>query len=355
MTATAGRGTPHDRLTALADRRIAEGETRGLPAADPVNLPMIRHWADAMGDANPLHTDPEAAAAGVHGEITAPPAMIQVWTMPGVRRDAPRAPTPVDDVLAMLDADGYTGVVATDCEQTHHRYLRLGERPVPATRLSALAGPKKTALGEGYFVTWNVTWYSDDEAVAEMLFRVLKFRPPAGAGRRTAAREPHPMAAAGTGTGGEAAAGTGTGADGNAAAGPYPLRPAVNADTAFFWEGAAVGELRVQRCADCGLLRHPPGPVCPSCRSAARTHVTASGRGEVYSYVVHHNPPVPGLRTPFVVAVVELPEGVRIVGNVVDCPPAEVRIGMAVRVTYRRMDEELTLPVWVPVPAPGEA
>jgi uncharacterized OB-fold protein len=122
----------------------------------------------------------------------------------------------------------------------------------------------------------------------------------------------------------------------------------VNRDTAFFWEGVRLGELRIQSCADCGALRHPPGPLCPACRSANRSFVVASGEGTVYSYVVHHHPPVPGRDTPFVVAVVELPEGVRIVGNVVDCPPEAVGIGMSVRVIYRAMDDELTLPLWAP-------
>ncbi|MGC5011090.1 bifunctional MaoC family dehydratase N-terminal/OB-fold nucleic acid binding domain-containing protein [Streptosporangium sp. DT93] len=373
----AGPGTLHERLTALADRQAALGEVRGVAAADPVNLPMIRHWTGALGDANPLYTDARAAAAGVHGEIVAPPAMIQVWTMPGLDRDAGRAGTPVDAVLAMLDGNGYTGVVATNCEQTYHRYLRLGESPVPATRFAGVTGPKRTALGEGYFVTWNVTWYADGEAVAEMLFRVLKFRPR----ERSGASGGDPGGTSGRDPGGNSGAGTSAPngfpagepstserfagerpADGNGAAPegggaeagreaprePYPLRPAVNADTAFFWEGVAAGELRIQRCADCGELRHPPGPICPSCRSTARAHVTASGEGEVYSYVVHHNPPVPGRSTPFVVAVVELPEGVRIVGNVVDCDVARVGIGMPVRVTYHQMDDELILPMWAP-------
>ncbi|MFI6507467.1 bifunctional MaoC family dehydratase N-terminal/OB-fold nucleic acid binding domain-containing protein [Streptosporangium sp. NPDC050855] len=315
-------GTLHERLTALAARQAALGEVPGVAPADPVNLPMIRHWAAALGDANPLYTDAEAAAAGVHGEIVAPPAMIQVWTMPGLDPDAGRAGTPVDPVLAMLDDEGHTGVVATNCEQTYHRYLRLGESPVPATRFTGITGPKRTALGEGYFVTWNVVWYAGGEAVAEMMFRVLKFRP------ATSPADPP--------------------SDGAPSREPYPLRPAVNDDTAFFWEGVAAGELRIQRCADCGTLRHPPGPVCPSCRSTARTYVEASGEGEVYSHVVHHHPPVPGRETPFVVAVVELPEGVRIVGNVVDCAPSRVGIGMPVRVTYRRMDDELILPMWTP-------
>ncbi|MGJ6962334.1 OB-fold domain-containing protein [Streptosporangium sp. G11] len=391
----------HERLTALAERQAAEGEVLGVAAADSVNVPMIRHWTDAIGDTNPLYTDPEAAAAGVHGEIVAPPAMIQVWTMPGVdgsRRK--QASTPIDAVLEMLDGNGYTGVVATNCEQTYHRYVRLGEFLVPATRFTGITGPKRTALGEGYFVTWNITWYADGEAVADMLFRVLKFRP------RERAGEPGEPGGGATATGAGVAAGSGNGRtpaenaplgnppaqdtsardtpardtpaedapaedapaedapaedapaeDAPATRGdssprtPYPLRPAINADTAFFWEGVAAGELRIQKCADCGELRHPPGPVCPSCRSAARTFVTASGEGEVYSYVVHHNPPIPGLQTPFAVAVVELPEGVRIVGNVVDCAASRVGIGMPVRLTYRQMDDELILPMWVPLEA----
>jgi hypothetical protein len=212
--------------------------------------------------------------------------------------------------------------VATNCEQTYHRYARLSERLTPATRFTDLAGPKRTALGVGYFATWNVTWYGeDDQPVAEMLFRVLKFRPV------TTTPEAGPPA-------GKRA--------------PYPLQPAINQDTAFFWEGVRNGELRIQTCADCGQLRHPPGPLCPHCRSTGRTHTVASGEGTLYSYVVHHHPPVPGRETPFVVGVVELPEGVRIVGNVVDCPIEEVSIGMSLRVTYRQMDDQLVLPMWAP-------
>ncbi|MCK2212861.1 OB-fold domain-containing protein [Actinomadura sp. ATCC 31491] len=293
-----------EELHELAAKQAALGELRGTPAADPVNVPMIRHWLAAMGDENPVYLE----------RGLAPPAMAQVWTMPGLRATA-KDRSPVDDLMNALNAAGYTGVVATNCEQTYHRYARVGERLTPATRLGGLAGPKRTALGVGFFATWYITWYAeDDEPVTEMLFRVLKFRP-------RAKQEPRQ---------------------------PYPLRPAVNQDTAFFWEGARQGELRVQSCADCGLLRHPPGPLCPQCRSANRSYVLASGLGTLYSYVVHHRPPVPGRQTPFVVAVVELPEGVRVVGNVVDCPIEEVRVGMPLRVTYRPMDDDLVLPMWTP-------
>ena len=317
MTTTAS--TPaHERLTTLAQRSIAAGEGPAISAPDPVNLPMIRHWTQAIGDTNPLYTDAEFAASTVHGEIVAPPAMIQVWTMSGPDHSG-RERTPIDDLLAALDETGFTGVVATNCEQTYHRQVRLGERLIARTRLTGMSGPKTTALGVGYFVTWTMIWYAeqgDSAPVAEMLFRVLKFRPK---GEKSGTERE-----------------------------PYPLRPAINEDTAFFWEGVRAGELRIQRCGVCGELRHPPGPVCPSCRSHDRTHIVANGLGEVYSFVVHHNPPVPGLDTPFVVAVVQLPEGVRIIGNIVNCPPEEVTIGMPLHVTYRRLDDDLTLPVWVP-------
>ncbi|MEV0346480.1 bifunctional MaoC family dehydratase N-terminal/OB-fold nucleic acid binding domain-containing protein [Nonomuraea sp. NPDC050680] len=336
-------------LRELADKQAALGEMRGAPAADPVNAPMIRHWLDALGDANPAYLD----------QGVAPPAMIQVWTMQGLRQDAAKDRSPVDDMLAALQAHGYTGVVATNCEQTYHRYVRLGERLTPSTRFTSLVGPKRTALGEGYFATWNVTWYDEaDEPVAEMMFRILKFRPRTGQ-RPSSAAAPATSAPSATVPSEAAPSTTAPSATGPSEAAkppeagrePYPLRPAVNADTAFFWEGVQQGELRVQRCADCGELRHPPGPICPACRSTNRTHTVASGHGTVYSYVVHHRPPVPGRETPFVVAVVELPEGVRIVGNIVDCPTDAVSIGMSLRVTYRALDDELVLPMW----APGES
>jgi uncharacterized OB-fold protein len=171
-----------------------------------------------------------------------------------------------------------------------------------------VTGPKRTALGEGWFVTTHNTWYVGDEPVAEMMFRVLKFRP-----------EPAPSGV---------------------------LRPVVSQDTAFFWEGASAGELRIQRCGACHALRHPPGPACPECGALKPDYVVASGLGEVYSYVVHHHPPVPGKETPFVIALVELEEGVRMVAELIDVPPGDVRIGLPVRAAFVRVDDELTLPVW---------
>ncbi len=60
-----------------------------------MNLPMIRNWTDAIGDANPLYTDAEFAARSVHGELVAPPAMVQVWTMPGLRQPLTGGAAPI--------------------------------------------------------------------------------------------------------------------------------------------------------------------------------------------------------------------------------------------------------------------
>ena len=124
------------------------------------------------------------------------------------------------------------------------------------------------------------------------------------------------------------------------------MRPQQNLDTAYFWDGTAAGELRIQQCASCGALRHPPGPTCPSCHSFDRTHVVASGEGTVFSYVVHRHPPVPGQELPILLVLVDLPEGVRMVGRLLGVDPDEVEIGMAVRASYTTVDDDLTLVDW---------
>jgi uncharacterized OB-fold protein/acyl dehydratase len=328
MTATEAITTAQaGALRALAQRVSAAGQSRPRPGRDPVNLPMIRNWIEAIGDASPVYTDADFAAASVHRALVAPPAMIQVWTMPGLHRG--RADDdPLSAMSVALDEAGYTSVVATNCDQVYYRYLRHGEQVRVRASLLDVTGPKQTALGEGWFVTTRSTWYAGDEPVAAMDFRILKFRPRA----RPATSAASPV-----------------------------MRPQVSPDTAFFWAGTAAGELRIQRCGNCGALRHPPGPMCPRCGEPQRPpggaggYAVAAGTGEVYSYVVHHHPPVPGQTLPFVVALVELPEGVRMVGELLSVRPDRVRVGLPVRVEFVRVDDELTLPAWRPAGAPGDA
>jgi uncharacterized OB-fold protein len=314
-------------IEATAERLAAQGNSRPVLGRDPINQAMVNNWVEALGDANPSYTDAEFAAGSVHGGLVAPPAMAQVWTMRGlhgVRADD----DPLSVMVSTLDAEGYTSIVATNSEQTYLRYLRPGEHVASSSRLHSVVGPKQTALGEGWFVTTLTEWTVDGEVVAEMLFRVLKFRPPASEGRPESGVRDVQRPESGV-------------RDIPAAA----IRPVISPDTQFFWDGLRAGELRIQRWGD--VLRHPPGPVDPSGDlSTTPDYVVASGRGTVYSYIVHHHPQVPGKQTPFVVALVELDEGVRVLGELVGVEPDTVHIGLNVRAAFLRVDDELTLPGW---------
>jgi uncharacterized OB-fold protein len=131
---------------------------------------------------------------------------------------------------------------------------------------------------------------------------------------------------------------------------PRP-RPSTNLDNQFFFDGAKDGKLLIQTCSSCGALRHPPGPMCPSCRSVEWGTVEASGKGTVYSFVTNHYPQVPAFDYPLNVALIELEEGVRLISNVVGIPAEDVEIGMAVEVEFTAFDDELTLPQFRPVEA----
>ena len=261
--------------------------------------------------------------------------MIQVWTMPGLH-GARADDDPLGQMSQVLDDLGYTSVVATNCDQTYRRYLKIGEQLSVRARLLDVTGPKRTALGVGWFVTTRSTWFSAGEPVATMDFRILKFRPPEATPASPA--EPAPASASAP-----LASASPASTDNPTS----PMRPLVTPDTAFFWAGTAVGELRIQRCASCGALRHPPGPMCPSCGDPSDGgYVVAVGTGEVFSYVVHHHPPVPGKKLPMVVALVQLSEGVRMVGEMPGVRPDQVRVGLPVRAAFVRVDDDLTLPAW---------
>src|SRR5262245_29855983 len=129
--------------------------------------------------------------------------------------------------------------------------------------------------------------------------------------------------------------------------GGAPTRPdpIVSRDSAFFWEGAARGELVAQACAACGALRHPPRPMCPRCHALERREVRLSGRGRVYSWIVPRHPAPYGFAEPPVVALVELEEGIRIVSNVVGVAPGE---GLAVEVEFAPTRGGKAVPVFRP-------
>ncbi|WP_086565578.1 bifunctional MaoC family dehydratase N-terminal/OB-fold nucleic acid binding domain-containing protein [Streptomyces africanus] len=283
----------------------------GRPAAatgtgrDPVNQPMIRHWCEAMGDTNPAYTGPDAIA---------PPAMLQAWTMAGLSRRSARTAA-YDELLGLLDASGHDAVVATDCEQEYLRPLRPGDEITFDSVIEAVSERKTTKLGPGYFVTTRTDIRAGGELAGTHRFRILKYAPARRPKASNAPEERRP-------------------------------RPVVNRDNAGFWEGVARHELLIQRCTGCGTLRFPWLPGCNSCGSPEWDTVEASGEGTVYSYVVMHHPPFPAFAPPYAVGLIELAEGVRIVSDVVGVPYDEVRIGMPVRLEFRRYDDELVLPVF---------
>jgi uncharacterized OB-fold protein/acyl dehydratase len=303
---------------ALLDKlRGLVGRPSGAPleAWDAVNQPMIRHWCDAVGDTNPIYTDPEVAGASVHRQIVAPPAMLQAWTMKGLVPPASEGGGAQEELMGLLDAAGFTSVVATNCDQEYARYLHIGDELTAESVIEDVSAEKHTGLGDGHFVTTRTDFRDQSgEVVGSMRFRILKFKPP----ERKEEKAPRPQ-------------------------------PPRNQDNAFFWEGVDRGELLIQRCTSCGRLRHPPRPMCPNCQSLEWDTVTASGKGEVFSFIIPHYPQVPFFEYPYVVAVIALEEGTRLISNVIDIDPGDVTVGMPVAVRFVRVDPELTLPLFAPV------
>jgi uncharacterized OB-fold protein/acyl dehydratase len=326
-TATAAK----DAAAFLTELRAFEGRRSGPPmeGRDDVNQAMIRHWVDAMGDENPVYVDDEAARANGFPGVIAPPTMLQAWIMrgylsqPGGSWKAPREASgeasAQEELFAVLDSAGFTSVVATNCDQEYVRPVVLGDRLSVSSVIESVSPEKHTGLGDGHFVSTRLE-YTDQhgDLVATMRFRILRFRP------RPARRAPGPA---------------------------LRPRPAITQDIAFFFEGAQQGMLLIQRCAQCGILRHPPRPACPSCGSFEWDTVTSSGRGTVYSYVVVHHPQVAGFDYPLPIAVVELEEGTRLVGDVIGVDPADVHIGMPVVAEMVAVDDELTIPMFRPAGA----
>jgi uncharacterized OB-fold protein len=126
--------------------------------------------------------------------------------------------------------------------------------------------------------------------------------------------------------------------------------PSADWETRPYWEGAARGELVLQRCRRCGAVQHRPRALCVACLEGDVEHFVASGRGTVYTFTVTHQNQAAGFREacPYVLAYVELEEGPRLLTNVVGCEPGAVRVGLPVRVTFAPTEGEFPVPVFRP-------
>jgi uncharacterized OB-fold protein/acyl dehydratase len=312
-----------ERLAAFVGRTLSEG-TR---AQDPVNVPMIRHWVEAMGDPSPVHLSEEAARATGRDGVVAPATMVQAWTMRGYARTVDPAPAAggFAELVALLDEGGYTSVVATDSELDFVRELVPGDEISVDEVVSDISPEKKTGLGVGRFVTTVKTYRdADGEVVATQRWRTLRFKPAEAAAPEESAPEQ------------------------SAQQEPAALRPrpAINLDNQFWFDAAREHRLVIQRCASCGRLRHPPGPQCPACQSFQWDTVDAAGGATLYSFTVAHHPRHPAFDYPLVIAVVELDEGTRLIANLTGIAPEDVSIGMRLELDWLDADPDLTLPIF---------
>jgi uncharacterized OB-fold protein len=131
-----------------------------------------------------------------------------------------------------------------------------------------------------------------------------------------------------------------------------PVVPAPDALTSFFWDGARQHQLLIQKCNRCGRFQHWPEPVCQHCLSFDLGHGEVSGRGTIYSFEIATQAFHPWFadKIPFVIAVVELVEqpNLKLITNIVDTDTSAIEIGAQVQVTWRRLDDQFTLPVFRP-------
>jgi uncharacterized OB-fold protein len=114
--------------------------------------------------------------------------------------------------------------------------------------------------------------------------------------------------------------------------------PGLDQDNTPFWTGGARGELLIHRCGHCARYIHPPLPHCGNCQTPDPVPVAVSGRGTVASFTINHQPWVPGMAVPFVIAAIELVEqaGLYVLSNVTGCAVDAVYSGMPVAVIFER-------------------
>lgn len=130
--------------------------------------------------------------------------------------------------------------------------------------------------------------------------------------------------------------------------------PKTDPVTAPFWEGLKRENVQVQRCDDCASYVFYPRALCPHCSSRRLTWTPVCGRGQIYTMtIVHKAPGAFKEDAPYVVALVELDEGCRMMSNIVDVDPdpSKVKIGMPVEIVYDHVTEAVTLPKFRPVPS----
>ncbi len=315
--------TPEETKAFEAKIQAYVGRELGAPkrGKDDVNKAMIRHWAEVMGDENPVYTDETFPAKSSKGGLIAPPTMLQIWSMEGY----PMCQTPAMDLQRELhnvfDAHGFSGVLGTNTNTEYVRDLRPDDQVFAHTVIDKISEQKATSRGVGYFIE-TLTKFTDQngEEIGRQVFRVLKFIPKAGE---------EPAAAGG---------------DAGAPAVPTRLASPRGHDNAWWWEAVDQGKLPIQRCKSCKTLRHPPRPMCGECQSTEWDSIESKLEGEILSFTQMHYPKFPGYLYPLICAVIKLSEGTNLVANLVGCEPEAIKIGMKVKGKVEQVDAKTWLP-----------
>lgn len=124
-----------------------------------------------------------------------------------------------------------------------------------------------------------------------------------------------------------------------------PFAIASDSDSQPYWDGIAQGELRIQRCDTCSRPVFYPRAICPHCFSNQLSWIVASGKGTIYTYTVAHQAFGPfAAEVPFIIALVELEEGVRLMTRIINAPRERIAIGVSVQVAFTSINEDVTLP-----------
>lgn len=293
---------------------------------NPVSRTQIWQWCSAMGDNNPLYLDDEYRADTEFDKPTAPPTMMQMWSMRDVNGEDAPGSTRDDlyEILQILDSYGYEGVMAVSYDQTFHKYLQEGDQAHHYSSIVNITDLKSTAMGKGFFITQHAEFLDQNEELfAEALITYFKYLPqkkPKGANTQSSGVKKINR-----------------------------VHPVENHDHEHYWQGLRDGKLLIQKCDSCGTLRHPPQPMCEECQSTEWSTIEASGEGEVYTYTVMYYPEIPPFDYPNVIALIELKEGVRIASQLMDCKPDDVEIGMKVKMKITEVQDDMSLPLFYPV------
>ena len=309
-----------DQVYAYVGRTVSEKEA----ARDSVNEAMIRHWTEAMGDTNPAYTDPEWAANSARGKTIAPPAMLYVWNQVGFPVATVGRPKDAQvELVDLFNENGYTGVLGTNVKQEYFKEVAPGDTVYMEIKIDSISERKDTSRGVGYFFETLATFSDQDgEAIGTQRFRVLKFIPPESQAQASPSEEKLDV--------------------------PTRIASPRGHDNKWWWDACDEGKILIQRCSDCGTLRHPPRPMCGECQSMEWDSIESTLEGEVLSYTELNHPRIPGYQYPLVCVVVKLREGTNLVANIVGCDPADVHIGMKVQGKVEQVDEKTMLPQFYP-------